>query len=143
MMESLFKHSLPIQLRFNDADTLGHINNSVYLNFYDLGKTSYLQAISSETLLPSDIDVVVAHIEVDFIAPIFLTDEVEVQTTVEKLGNKSFTLLQRIVSRDTQAVKCICRTVMVGFDFKTNSSKPISDHWRTAIIQFEKREDLV
>ena len=142
-MENLFKHSLPIQLRFNDVDALGHINNSVYLNFYDLGKTSYFQTICGETLVPSDIDVVVAHIEVDFLSPIFLTDAIEVQTTVEKIGNKSFTLLQRIVCCDTEQVKCICRTVMVGFDLKTNESKPISDRWRNAIIQYENRNDLI
>lgn len=141
-MDNLFKHSLPIQLRFNDADTLGHINNAVYLNFYDLGKTSYFQTICGETMLPSDIDVVVAHLDVDFLSPIFLTDTVEVQTMVEKIGTKSFTLLQRIVCSDTNEVKCVCRTVMVGFDFKTNSSKPISDKWRTAIVRFEGRNDL-
>lgn len=141
-MDNLFKHSLPIQLRFNDADTLGHINNAVYLNFYDLGKTSYFQTICGENLLPSDIDVVVAHLDVDFLSPIFLTDTVEVQTMVEKIGTKSFTLLQRIVCSDTNEVKCVCRTVMVGFDFKTNSSKPISDKWRTAIVRFEGRNDL-
>lgn len=141
-MDNLFKHSLPIQLRFNDADTLGHINNAVYLNFYDLGKTSYFQTICGETVQPSDIDVVVAHLDVDFLSPIFLTDTVEVQTMVEKIGTKSFTLLQRIVRSDTNEVKCVCRTVMVGFDFKTNSSKPISDKWRTAIVRFEGRNDL-
>ena len=28
-----FKHSVPVQLRFNDADALGHVNNSVYFTF--------------------------------------------------------------------------------------------------------------
>ena len=33
-----FRHTLPLQLRFNDIDLLGHVNNSVYFSFYDLGK---------------------------------------------------------------------------------------------------------
>ena len=28
-----FKHITPIQLRFNDFDALGHVNNSVYFSF--------------------------------------------------------------------------------------------------------------
>ena len=32
-----FRHTLPLQLRFNDIDLLGHVNNSVYFSFYDLG----------------------------------------------------------------------------------------------------------
>ena len=28
------KHSIPIQLRFNDTDALGHVNNSTYFSFF-------------------------------------------------------------------------------------------------------------
>ena len=31
-----FRHTLPLQIRFNDVDTLGHVNNTVYFSFYDL-----------------------------------------------------------------------------------------------------------
>ena len=40
--EIKFNHTLPIQLRFNDVDKFGHVNNTVYFSFYDLGKTEYL-----------------------------------------------------------------------------------------------------
>ena len=43
-MELTYNHRVPVQLRFNDADALGHINNSVYFSFYDLGKTEYFKA---------------------------------------------------------------------------------------------------
>ena len=39
MEEIAFHHTLPIQLRFNDVDKFGHVNNTVYFSFYDLGKT--------------------------------------------------------------------------------------------------------
>ena len=139
MEETLFKHTIPVQLRFNDADSLGHINNSVYMSFYDLGKTEYFKDVRGAVIAPKDIDIVVAHVEVDFIAPVFLTDEIAVQTAVSEIGNKSFELVQRIVCRNTDAVKCVCRTVMVGFDFKTNESKLISDDWRQSISAFEGR----
>jgi acyl-CoA thioester hydrolase len=38
MDEIQFHHSVPIQLRFNDFDVLGHVNNSVYFTFYDWEK---------------------------------------------------------------------------------------------------------
>ena len=38
MQDMIFKHTLPVQLRFNDIDALGHVNNSIYFTFYDLGK---------------------------------------------------------------------------------------------------------
>lgn len=48
---------------------------------------------------PIEIDVVVAHVDVDAdsMQPVFFNDEIAVQTTVEKIENKSFTLCQRII----------------------------------------------
>ena len=140
-MENItFKHSIPVQLRFNDADALGHINNSVYFSFYDLGKTEYFKAVRGQKIDTAKIDVVIVHAEVDFFASVFLTDEIEVQTAVYEIGNKSFTLAQRIVEIATGKVKCVCKTVMVGFDFETQLSIHISDEWRKAITEFEGRD---
>lgn len=134
-----FKHSIPVQLRFNDADSLGHINNSVYFSFYDLGKSEYFKAVKNSNSELKEAGIVIAHVEVDFFAPVFLSDEIEVQTAVEEIGNKSLTLTQRIVEPKTDAVKCICKTVLVSMDFKTQKSTPISDDWRKAISQYEER----
>ena len=65
-----FKHSVPVQLRFNDADALGHVNNSVYFSFYDLGKTEYFKTINGG-VVPKEIDIVVAHAEVDLLCLYF------------------------------------------------------------------------
>lgn len=134
-----YKHSVPVQLRFNDTDALGHVNNSVYLSFYDLGKTAYFEAIQKGKMIQKDVDIVVAHIDVDFISPVFLSDEIAVQTRVESIGNKSFSLKQRIVDLNSGQEKCICRTVMVGFDFQNNCTKPISEKWRHSIEEYEER----
>jgi acyl-CoA thioester hydrolase len=132
-----FNHSVPVQLRFNDADSLGHINNSVYFSFYDLGKSEYFKVVRGKKLNTQDIDIVVVHAEVDFLAPVFLSDEIEVQTTVSEIGNKSFTLYQQITEKSTKKAKCVCKTVMVGFDFETQTSISISNEWRKAIEDFE------
>lgn len=41
-MEGNFKHITPIQIRFNDIDHLGHVNNNAYFAYYDLGKERYI-----------------------------------------------------------------------------------------------------
>ena len=43
--EMTFKHVLPVQIRFNDVDQYGHMNNSSYFSLYDLAKTSYLRDV--------------------------------------------------------------------------------------------------
>ncbi|WP_321520149.1 acyl-CoA thioesterase [uncultured Bacteroides sp.] len=142
-MERLnFKHTIPIQLRFNDFDALGHVNNSVYFSFYDLGKTSYFNEVMPEMVSSNDVGVVIANIQVSFLLPVYPNENVAVQTAVVEIGNKSFKLFQQLINVDTNEVKCICQTVMVGFDAKTKATKLISDEWRKAMIDYEGRGDL-
>ncbi|MBP7210368.1 MAG: hypothetical protein KBA02_04165 [Paludibacteraceae bacterium] len=86
---------------------------------------------------PIEIDVVVAHVDVDSMQPVFFNDEIAVQTTVEKIENKSFTLCQRIIDLKNNVEKCVCRTVMAGFDFKNNCTKTISEQWRKDIEEYK------
>jgi len=137
-----FNHTIPIQLRFNDFDALGHVNNSVYFSFYDLGKTSYFSEVIPNMSLDKKVGVVIANIQVNFILPVYPEEHVAVQTAVVEIGNKSFKLFQQLIDTDTNEVKCICRTVMVGFDAKTKVTRAISDEWRKAMTDFEGRGDL-
>ena len=137
-----FKHITPIQLRFNDFDALGHVNNSVYFSFYDLGKTSYFADVLSKLEVAKEVGVVIGHTEVSFLLPVYPGENVAVQTAVVEIGNKSFKLLQHLVDLDTNEIKCICNTVMVCFDAKTKTTRQISDEWRKAMADFEMNPEL-
>jgi len=142
MEKMKFNHTIPIQLRFNDFDALGHVNNSVYFSFYDLGKTSYFSEVIPNMSLDKKVGVVIANIQVNFILPVYPEEHVAVQTAVVEIGNKSFKLFQQLIDTDTNEVKCICQTVMVGFDAKTKTTKTISDEWKKAITDFEGKGNL-
>ena len=132
-----FHHSSPLQLRFNDIDALGHVNNSVYFTFYDLGKSRYFETVKNQSIDWRKADVVIANVNADFLSPIYSYEQVAVETCCVEIGNRSFKLLQRIINTTTGEIKGICRTIMVGFDVATGVSAPISDEWKNAIRQFE------
>ncbi len=143
-MENItFKHITPIQLRFNDFDALGHVNNSVYLSFFDLGKTSYFMQVLPDVQLNREVGIVIADIHVSFLLPVYPGENVAVETAVVEVGNKSFKLYQQLIDLDTNEVKCICKTVMVCFDAKTKSTRQISPEWRKAIADFEENPILL
>ena len=131
-----FKHSMPAQIRFSDVDQFGHVNNSVYFQLYDLAKTTYFKDVMGMTEW-NDVVVVVANINANFLMPIFFSDSIEIETTTIQLGNKSFTLLQRAVVKDSGEVKCECRTTLVMYDLLTKEPTPIPDHYKNAICEFE------
>ena len=123
-------HTTPIQIRFNDVDQMGHVNNAVIMEYLDLGKDTFF---SSHGLSPtkSDFTVMVVHYEVDFRAQIHYHDRIHVENEIEKIGNKSLTMMQRVVNTETGTVCVECRTVMAGYRRSTTSSAVIPDEVRT------------
>lgn len=134
-----FRHNLPIQLRFNDMDILGHINNTTYFKFFDLAKCRYFQDLLPDDFDWKQINIVVANINSDFYAPTFFNESVAVHTMVTHIGDKSLRMEQRLYNTETGQVKCVCRTVMVGYDTKAGCSIPITQEWRDAIEKYEGR----
>lgn len=138
MEEVQFNHTLPIQLRFNDVDKFGHVNNTAYFSFYDLGKTEYFASVCPDVDWGKE-GIVVVHIEADFLSQIYGSDHIAVQTAVTEIGTKSFHLLQRVMDTQTQEIKCVCRSVMVTFDLSKHESKPLTTEWIEAICNYERR----
>lgn len=132
-----FKHVIPIQIRFNDVDKFGHVNNTVYFQFYDTAKTDYLATVCTDVDWER-VAIVVVKIEAEFIAQIKPSDHISARTRVVKIGNKSFHLEQDIIDTDTQEVKCRCFSVMVVYDLDQHKSIPLPDVWRQAISQYEE-----
>lgn len=127
-------HHIPLQVRFNDFDAFGHINNNVYLEFFDLGKALYFNEITGCEFDPAAIAAVVVNINCNFYAPTRMGEELEVQTACTRLGDRSLTLEQRIVNPATGSVKSAATTVMAGFDLETQGSAPINPRLREALI---------
>lgn len=131
-----FKHTIPLQLRSNDIDKFGHINNAVYFTFYDLGKTNYIETVCPNVNWEKEA-IVVVQINVTFMSQIFGTDHVAVETAVTKIGTKSFELAQRVVDTKTGDVKCFCGSIMVAYDLIKHESKPLAEEWIEAICSYE------
>lgn len=133
-----FHRTTSVQLRFNDIDALGHVNNSVYFQFFDLAKTEYFAGLK----VNADINwsrpaIVIANVNCAFLVPTLFQEPVDVLTQCAHLGNKSLTLLQHLINHDTREVKATCTTIMVNLDPETNQPAPIPQVWRDAIIAFE------
>lgn len=135
--QAAFHHRLPVQIRFNDVDSYGHVNNNSYFAYYDLGKEDYLRSVLDVDYRNADVVPVIANINADFLAPIFYGDDIVIETRVSHIGNKSFTLQQRALNTKTNMVVCQCATVMVCFNLKTQESADMPQHYRKAIEAFE------
>lgn len=114
--DTTFPHRVDVQMRFNDIDILGHVNNNAYMEYYDIGKEHFLKTVIQDDFTQQRIVPVVAHVEVDYLHPIVRGDQIEVLTTLQAVGKKSFTLYQQIRKKNEDTPLSQATTVMVCFD---------------------------
>ena len=137
-----YRHVLPLQIRFNDVDKFGHVNNTIYFQFYDTAKTDYIATVCEGVDWERQA-IVVVKIEAEFLAQIKSNSRIAGRTRVTKIGNKSFHLEQDVIDIDTKEVKSRCLSVMVLYDLERQQTIPLPDEWRKAITDYEGLENSV
>ena len=98
-------HEIKLQLRYRDIDSLGHVNNAVFLSYFEIGRIGLFRLNSDEYRLDS-INFVIAHMEIDFLKTLHLFDEVILRTSIVKVGRTSFTFDHVISSEYGEDVYC-------------------------------------
>ncbi|MBQ4386652.1 MAG: acyl-CoA thioesterase [Prevotella sp.] len=136
-----FHHVMPLQIRFNDVDKFGHVNNTVYFQFYDTAKTDYIASVCKGVDWEK-LAIVVVKIEAEFFAQIKADSHIAGRTRVVKLGNKSFRLEQDVIDTNTKEVKSRCLSVMVLYDLERQQTIALPEEWRHAICRFEGKDNL-
>ncbi len=92
-----------MDVRFRDLDPLGHVNNAVFLSYMELARIRYFQRISPDWLEEGHF--VVARMEVDYLRPIFLEDEVVVGARTLGIGRSSLRMEHLITANGEPAAK--------------------------------------
>lgn len=120
--------------RFCETDALGHINNTVMPVWLEQGRTPIFELFTGD-LTHSDLSrfpLLLAHLSMDFRRPIQFGTDVEVRTSVSRIGNSSFELSQSIAQN---AQNCLdAKAVIVHVDVAENASAPIPDTVRKQLL---------
>ncbi|CAB4607692.1 unannotated protein [freshwater metagenome] len=115
-------------VRWDDLDAMGHVNNATYL--------TYIQ--ETRFLWLSNVEMVVARAEVDFLEPIYVGGRfVDVTLWVESIGNSSFVLAYEVIG-DNGVVHAKVKTVQVTISPETKKSRPLKDSEREFLTTYLK-----
>ncbi len=124
----------PVQKRFSDVDSFMHVNNIWQQSYFDMGKTEFYTKVLGITGVFDKLRIITASTHTDYLGQVRLTDDIVVTTDVSRLGNKSMTLHQCIVSGERVLTES--SSVMVAFDFETQATVPIPEEWRTKLMPY-------
>lgn len=127
------KTTTKIQQRFADSDTLGHINNIHFQEYFDLGKMELYATLLGDRIDWRGVNLVLVSIKTDMMRQTRLGDDIVVESWVEKIGTKSMTVRQRLINKADGEANAECSTVVVCFDFASQRAIPFPDEWRTIL----------
>lgn len=127
--------TVDIQIRFADADILGHVNNVNIQHYFDLGKNQYMYTVLGMKTMLSEQGMITAATNTSYFEQTRLSDLMMVETTAERIGTKSITMGQKLVNRTTGVVHAQSSSVMVAFDFTAQQTIILPAEWVAAAGQ--------
>lgn len=138
------KIATDIHVRFRDIDSMGHVNNAVYLTYFEEGRKAFLHEVFN-IVHPGDYNFILAHISCDFLRPIKIDDSVVVEVWIGEIGRKRFDFIYRLIDHEQVGHECHVyargRSVQVFFDYKMNRALPIPESVRNLLAAYAWDEE--
>lgn len=125
-----------IHVRFSDLDVLGHVNNSIYLSYFEIARVHYFAALLGKNWDWTNNGVILAKNEVEYHKPIVLHDAPFVHVYLDHIGEKSFTLSYEIKVVD--ALHTTGKSTLVCFDSSKHATIPIDPVMKEALNQLKQ-----
>jgi len=123
-----FKTQIP--LRFADIDALGHVNNAIYLTYFEIARSAYWAEIVEWDW--KSLGIIIRRSVVDYLKPILLSDNVYAYVRTSKIGNSSFEM-EYVLVTNVNGNEEICttgQTLCVCFDYELQKPALIPEKQR-------------
>jgi acyl-CoA thioester hydrolase len=139
-VEQLLKEypvKLELPVLWGDMDAFGHVNNLVYLRWFESGRVAYLEAIEGMGPQAGDIGPILGHVDCRYKIPLEYPDTITVGVKITDLGEDRFTMHHRVVSHQHGKVAAEGSGVIVAVDYQRGGKAPLPEGWRQAIARLE------
>ena len=123
------RHEHPVQLRWSDPDSYGHVNHARALSLLEDARLA-VAADAPSTVPGRQPDIILARLEVDYLRQLYyrVGEVLTVRSWVANIGTKSVTVRQELIQDGAAVIRAdgIC----VMFDIRTDTSRALTDDER-------------
>jgi acyl-CoA thioester hydrolase len=118
------------RVRFRDLDAMGHVNNAVFATYVEQARIEYLRSLGVLDG-PLYMGMILARLELDFVAPARPEGEIEIGVRAVRSGTKSFELEYELEQQGRAVARA--RTVLVAYDYEQARSMALPETWRDVL----------
>jgi acyl-CoA thioester hydrolase len=134
-----FNFSAPIQMRWNDLDALGHVNNAIFITYFEVARGGFMMKACPKWDWTKHM-FLIANANVDFRKELLLTAQnPQVHVRTSKLGGKSFVLEYAVTSQKggETVLHATGSTTQIMFDTKARTTIEVPDWVRESLQDFD------
>jgi YbgC/YbaW family acyl-CoA thioester hydrolase len=128
-------------VRFPDCDPFNHLNNARYLDYFIIAREDQVMKYYSFNLYQyaqeKGVSWVVGQHQVSYFRPALLMEQLVIQSTLLKWGEKELLVEMRMWDKDKKVLKAFLWTKFIHFNIKTQRSEAHSQELTDMFRSFE------
>lgn len=129
-----FTFHVPVQVRFRDLDAMNHVNNAVYMTYFEIARLAFWAAVTGEDDVRAR-GLILAEQSCTYRSPARYNEQLRVWIRPTAMRRSSFVYRYRIDERDSGRLIATGRSVQVAYDYAAERSTPLSPELRGALEQ--------
>jgi acyl-CoA thioester hydrolase len=121
---------LPLATRYADFDTKGHVNNAVYLTYFEMARaTAWVEGCGGS----ADFPFILAEASVKYVSEAMIGQTLDIELTTVEVRTKAWVWAYTIRDVSDGRVVAEGRTVQVMYDYERKATIPIPDALRARL----------
>lgn len=135
-----FDFCFPFRVRYSEIDKQGIVFNSHYLTYFDTAITEYFRALPYDYMAQVETtgtDFHTVRTVVDYVAPIYFDQDIEVHVRTARLGRSSATFSLEIHPAAQDKLLAAGEVIWVNADQSTNKSAPLPEPFVNKVVAKE------
>ncbi|MBI5526283.1 MAG: acyl-CoA thioesterase [Deltaproteobacteria bacterium] len=135
----LFTCRVPLEVRWRDVDAMGHVNNAVFLTYFEVGRVGYFREVFGKPgSLGSDFPFIIARASCDFLAPAKFGETIDIHVRISRIGGKSFEFEYLMTAQNDGRVVATGSTVQACYDYASGRTIEVPAGFKDAVFRYER-----
>lgn len=136
-----YRFAVEEEVRFRDLDALGHVNNAVYLTYFEHARVGYFRHLGLVPQAVTGWSFILAEARCTYRSPARLGERLRIATGVTEMGRSSFRMGYCITHAGDGRLIATGDTVLVAYDYQAQRPVPVPGAARHLIAQWEGRPE--
>jgi acyl-CoA thioester hydrolase len=123
---------LPLATRYADYDTKGHVNNAVYLTYFEMARhRAWVDALGGG----ADFPFIIAEATVRYLSQAMIGEPLDIEICTTEIRTKAWVWSYVIRASRDERVVAEGKTVQVMFDYENRRTIPIPEDLRERLTR--------